>query len=154
MRSNSRRHWNPWSEPYCARSRRPNRGKSTGSGDRDGPSNGVAPGRHGCQSTVISVDKDAPIQQVASDVLGADRRLTLITSGALEFLRTQVPESFDLVFADAMPGEIRGVGSCSACCEVRGPLCRRRHAATTQLAGRSCTEDAGPYWAAGVQPPV
>jgi predicted O-methyltransferase YrrM len=65
-------------------------------------------------STLISVDNDSTVQRVAFDSLGADRRLTLVTSGALEFLRAQPAESFDFVFADAMPGKYEGMDSALA----------------------------------------
>lgn len=39
-------------------------------------------------STLISVDNDRAAQQVASDCLGADPRLTLVTSGGLESARS------------------------------------------------------------------
>jgi predicted O-methyltransferase YrrM len=42
---------------------------------------------------------------VAANSLRDDGRLTLVTSGGLEYLRDQAPESFDLVFADAIPGK-------------------------------------------------
>jgi predicted O-methyltransferase YrrM len=60
-------------------------------------------------STLISVDNDSSVQQVARDSLGADARLTLVTSGGSEFLSAQPPESFDFVFADAMPGKYDGL---------------------------------------------
>ena len=60
------------------------------------------------ESTLISVDIDSAVQQVARDALGSDRRLTLVTSDAMEYLRAQETASFDLVFADAMPGNMRG----------------------------------------------
>jgi predicted O-methyltransferase YrrM len=60
-------------------------------------------------STLISVDNDGAVQQVASNSLPADGRLTLVTSGGLEYLRDQAPESFDFVFADAMPGKYEGL---------------------------------------------
>jgi predicted O-methyltransferase YrrM len=65
-------------------------------------------------STLISVDNDSTVQRVALDSLGADGRLTLVTSGALEFVRGQPAESFDLVFADAMPGKYGGLDSALA----------------------------------------
>src|SRR6202451_3319814 len=40
-------------------------------------------------STLISVDNDTEVQRVASEDLGEDGRLTLVTSGGLEFLRDQ-----------------------------------------------------------------
>src|SRR5580704_16829856 len=54
------------------------------------------------RSTLISVDNDGTVQAVARDSLGADNRLTLVTTGGLDFLRDERPESFDLVFGDAM----------------------------------------------------
>jgi predicted O-methyltransferase YrrM len=65
-------------------------------------------------STLISVDNDRTVEQVARDALGADGRLTLVTSGGLEFLRGQPAESFDFVFADAMPGKYEGLESALA----------------------------------------
>jgi predicted O-methyltransferase YrrM len=65
-------------------------------------------------STLISVDNDSAVQQVARDSLGTDGRLTLVTSGGLEFLREQPAESFDFVFADAMPGKYEGLDSALA----------------------------------------
>jgi predicted O-methyltransferase YrrM len=65
-------------------------------------------------STLISVDNDSTVQRVAFDSLGTDGRLTLVTSGALEFLRGQPAESFDFVFADAMPGKYEGLDSALA----------------------------------------
>jgi predicted O-methyltransferase YrrM len=60
------------------------------------------------KSTLTSVDNDGAVQQVARDSLGGDVRLTLVTSGGLEFLNNQASESFDFVFADAMPGKYEG----------------------------------------------
>jgi len=60
-------------------------------------------------STLVSVDNDKAVQDVARKAFEDDRRLTLVTSGALEYLETQVPLSFDLVFADAMPGKYEGL---------------------------------------------
>jgi len=56
-------------------------------------------------TTLISVDTDPEAQAVARKALGADPRLTLITEEGASFLRRQIPLSFDLVFADAMPGK-------------------------------------------------
>ena len=56
-------------------------------------------------STLTSVDTDPQVQAVAREVLGADRRLRLITEDGAAFLGRQEPASFDLVFADAMPGK-------------------------------------------------
>ena len=56
-------------------------------------------------STLISVDTDAQVQAVASKCLGSDPRLSLVTEDGASFLRRQSPQSFDLVFGDAMPGK-------------------------------------------------
>ena len=71
-------------------------------------------------STLISVDNESAVQQVAGDLLGADRRLTLVTSDGLEFLRSQSAESFDFVFADAMPGKYEGLDEALACVRAGG----------------------------------
>jgi protein-L-isoaspartate O-methyltransferase len=52
------------------------------------------------RSKLISVDNDGEVQRVASESLGEDDRLKLVTSGGLEFLRDQTPESFDLMAAN------------------------------------------------------
>ena len=56
-------------------------------------------------STLLSIDSDEHYQQVARDVLCLDKRLTLITADAAGFLWRLKHSSFDLVFADAMPGK-------------------------------------------------
>lgn len=56
-------------------------------------------------STLVSVDIDEKVQAVAKQALGSDPRLTLILQDGTDFLRQQPPRSFDLVFADAMPGK-------------------------------------------------
>jgi predicted O-methyltransferase YrrM len=56
-------------------------------------------------SQLTSVDTDAIVQQVAEEFLGSDARLQLVTQDAAAFLRAQPAESFDFVFADAMPGK-------------------------------------------------
>jgi predicted O-methyltransferase YrrM len=71
-------------------------------------------------STLISVDNDGEVQRVASDSLSEDGRLTLVTSGGSEFLRDQRAESFDFVFADAMPGKYDGLDNALAVVKVGG----------------------------------
>ena len=66
------------------------------------------------KSTLISVDNDGIVQKVAMDSVGGDPRLTLVTSGGLEFLESQPGESFDFVFADAMPGKYEGLDAALA----------------------------------------
>jgi predicted O-methyltransferase YrrM len=56
-------------------------------------------------STLTSVDTDPQVQAVARECLGSDPRLSLVTEDGAAFLRRQIPQSFDLVFADAMPGK-------------------------------------------------
>ncbi len=57
------------------------------------------------QSTLVSVDVHASVQQVARDALGNDPRLSIQTEDAAALVRRQPPHSFDLVFADAMAGK-------------------------------------------------
>lgn len=71
-------------------------------------------------SSLISVDIDSALQHVARESMGTDGRLTLVTAGAMEFLRGQTPESFDLVFADAMPGKYEGLDEALAVVKVGG----------------------------------
>jgi predicted O-methyltransferase YrrM len=54
---------------------------------------------------LISVDIDPASQAVAREILGDDPRLRIVTTDATVFLRQQVQASFDLIFADAMPGK-------------------------------------------------
>jgi predicted O-methyltransferase YrrM len=56
-------------------------------------------------ATLISVDTDEKVQSVAREVLGSDPRLTLILEDGASFIRRQPKQSFDLIFADAMPGK-------------------------------------------------
>jgi predicted O-methyltransferase YrrM len=57
------------------------------------------------KSTLISVDVNEEFQDVARRTLGSDPRVTFITQDAAAFLWRQLPATFDLVFADAMPGK-------------------------------------------------
>jgi predicted O-methyltransferase YrrM len=56
-------------------------------------------------STLTTVDTDPQVQAIAREILGSDPRLTLVTEDGGAFLSRQVPQSFNLVFADAMPGK-------------------------------------------------
>jgi predicted O-methyltransferase YrrM len=56
-------------------------------------------------ATLISVDTDPAVQAVAREALGHDSRLTLVLEDGATFLQRQAPSSFDLVFADAIPGK-------------------------------------------------
>lgn len=59
-------------------------------------------------ATLVSVDSDEKVQSIAAEFLGDDERLSLVTTDGREFLKKQRPGSFDLVFADAMPGKYEG----------------------------------------------
>lgn len=56
-------------------------------------------------SVLTSLETDQRVQSVAREVLGADPRLNLILEDGAAFLRRQPAKSYDLVFADAMPGK-------------------------------------------------
>ncbi|HEV2690767.1 MAG TPA: class I SAM-dependent methyltransferase [Bryobacteraceae bacterium] len=60
-------------------------------------------------STLISVDIDAKFQEVARHAFAGDARLQLVTEDALGFLHRQASTTFDLAFADAMPGKYDGL---------------------------------------------
>ena len=61
------------------------------------------------RSKLTSVDVDANVQDVARQFLGKDARLTLVLEDGLEFLKNEPSETYDLVFADAMPGKYDGL---------------------------------------------
>lgn len=63
-------------------------------------------------STLTSVDTNAEVQQVAHEFLASDPRLTLVLQDGLEFLKQAPAESYDFVFADAMPGKYEGLPAC------------------------------------------
>ena len=56
-------------------------------------------------STLISIDVQPEFQAVARAVLGHDPRLTLVLEDGVQFLIKQPPQTFDFIFADAMPGK-------------------------------------------------
>lgn len=60
-------------------------------------------------ATLLSVDVDPSVQQVAEECLGHDPRLTLEIADGIDFLQRQLSSSFDFVFADAMPGKYEGL---------------------------------------------
>ena len=71
-------------------------------------------------STLTSVDTDAAVQAVARQALGTDDRLTLLLLDGLEYLKAQKRRSFDLVFADAMPGKYEALDDALAVVQVGG----------------------------------
>jgi predicted O-methyltransferase YrrM len=60
-------------------------------------------------SILVSVDNDPGVQQIAAEMLGNDKRLTLLTEDGTAFLKEQPVRCFDLVFADAIPGKYDGL---------------------------------------------
>lgn len=56
-------------------------------------------------ATLTSVETDERMQRVAREILGADSRLNLLLEDGAAFIRRQPEKSFDLIFADAMPGK-------------------------------------------------
>lgn len=58
---------------------------------------------------LITVDNDAAPQAIARRAFGGDPRLEIVTADGIAFMRQQSPKSFDLIFADAMPGKYEGL---------------------------------------------
>jgi predicted O-methyltransferase YrrM len=56
-------------------------------------------------SSLISIDTDEQVQAVAREALCHDARLKLLSHDGAAFLWRQPKKSFDLVFADAIPGK-------------------------------------------------
>lgn len=56
-------------------------------------------------STLISVDNDDSVLQIARQHLGKDARVQFLLSGGIEAIRSLEPNSFDLIFADAWDGK-------------------------------------------------
>ena len=54
---------------------------------------------------LVTVDIDERVQTVAREALGSDHRVSFVLQDGLGFIREQAPATFDLVFADAMPGK-------------------------------------------------
>jgi predicted O-methyltransferase YrrM len=60
-------------------------------------------------SRLVSIDIDARCQAIARALLGFDPRVSFELTDGLQFIRSQPPQSFDLVFADAWPGKYEGL---------------------------------------------
>ncbi|HEX3894170.1 MAG TPA: class I SAM-dependent methyltransferase [Terracidiphilus sp.] len=71
-------------------------------------------------STLVSLDTDEDVQSVACDLLGKDARLKLLACDAAGFLWRQTKKSFDLVFADAIPGKYEALDEALAIVKVGG----------------------------------
>lgn len=56
-------------------------------------------------ATLTSVDVDPNVQAVAREFLGGDPRVAIVTADAADFLRNAEPDTYDLIFADAMLGK-------------------------------------------------
>ena len=70
-------------------------------------------------ATLVSVDTDESFQLIARRVL-EDSRLNLVTADGAVFLKQQPARSFDLVFADAMPGKYEALDDALAVVRVGG----------------------------------
>lgn len=71
-------------------------------------------------STMISLDTNEQVQDVAREALGNDARLKLMACDAAGFLWRQPKKSFDLVFADAIPGKYEALDEALAIVKVGG----------------------------------
>ena len=54
---------------------------------------------------LVTVDIDPVVQQVAKIILGYDPRINFVEQDGSEFLQNTQTLSFDLIFADALPGK-------------------------------------------------
>lgn len=66
------------------------------------------------EARLITVDTDPGAQAIAREELGADPRVSFVLEDGMEVIRRQPPASFDLVFADAMPGKYDGLDAALA----------------------------------------
>jgi predicted O-methyltransferase YrrM len=71
-------------------------------------------------SSLISIDTDQEVQAVAHEALGHDTRLKLVTHDGAAFLWRQPKKSFDLVFADAIPGKYEALDEALAIVKTGG----------------------------------
>ncbi|MEM7346362.1 MAG: class I SAM-dependent methyltransferase, partial [Chloroflexota bacterium] len=56
-------------------------------------------------ATLITVDNDPAVTQIAQKHLGQDPRVTIKTMDGVEFLQDTQGEQFDYIFADSWPGK-------------------------------------------------
>lgn len=56
-------------------------------------------------SKLISIECDKDVQSVAKEAFMHDERLELVYENGSEFLNNQIPNTFDMIFADAFPGK-------------------------------------------------
>lgn len=88
-------------------------------------------------SQLVSVELDRAVAAVASEQLGDDPRLKLVTGDGGKWLEAYAGPRFDLVFADTRPGKVYapGAGPESRC--LGWHLSDRRSLSTGRLAGGS-----------------
>lgn len=72
------------------------------------------------QSSLVTVDTDAKVHAVAREAIGEDKRVTFVLEDGAAFLSRQSPQSFDLVFADAMPGKYEALEDALTLVKVGG----------------------------------
>ena len=56
-------------------------------------------------SSLLSIDNEQLYQSVADNILGDDKRLSLLCTDAGQWLDDNLQQKFDLIFADAWPGK-------------------------------------------------
>ena len=56
-------------------------------------------------SSLLSIDNEQLYQSVADNILGDDKRLSLLCTDAGQWLDDNLEQKFDLIFADAWPGK-------------------------------------------------
>jgi len=66
------------------------------------------------EARLVTLDTDPRVQAVAREGLGDDPRVTFALEDGTAFIRRQPAASFDLVFADAMPGKYDGLDAALA----------------------------------------
>ena len=57
------------------------------------------------ESTLITVDNDPGLIEIAKDYFGADARVQMVCADGSEWIKSYAGPQFDLVFADAWPGK-------------------------------------------------
>ncbi|MGK7908585.1 MAG: O-methyltransferase [Synechococcus sp.] len=71
-------------------------------------------------SQLDSVDIDGQVMEVAESILGHEERLLLHQCDGAEFLQTCMPQTYDLIFADAWPGKCSHLDDAIAALRIGG----------------------------------
>jgi predicted O-methyltransferase YrrM len=71
-------------------------------------------------SSLVSVDNDPKVVEVARKYLGSDSRVTFHVDEGAAFIERQMPGSYDFVFADAWPGKFSHLEQALALVRVGG----------------------------------